>query len=483
MGWRTGELRRDRRRVAGHGEPHRELTASPAASLTACAAARRDQDDNYCEQVTVLAELRALLRLPGFRKLFTVRLVSQAGDGMFQVGLANLLFFSPESQGSATSIAGAFAIMLAPFTIVGPFAGVFLDRWQRRQVLVVGNAVRVLITGTMAALMLTQGVTPAIYVLGLAALSVNRFLLAGLSAGLPRVVQGDLLLTANALTPTLGAGAAFLGGGLSFVLGFAMPAGRIQDATALACACVVMGCAALLGLRMSRTLLGPLHPADGSIRNDLAMVVHGLVDGARYLAARRTPGQALLVMALHRFLYGVVFIAAILMSRNLLAQPGDRTAGLATFAMVIGATGVGGGLAILLTAVLARRMAPQSWIAVMLLVAGVSQLILVPEPELAAVVTAAALLGLAAQGAKIAVDTIVQRDSEDAYRGRAFAFYDVLYNAAFVGAAALAAFLVPDAGWSPGLFVALSLGYMATAVLFGLRGTRTAVIARQSQNG
>ncbi|GGM12445.1 MFS transporter [Promicromonospora citrea] len=433
--------------------------------------------------MTVLAELRALLRLSGFRKLFAVRLVSQAGDGMFQVGLANLLFFSPESQGSAGAIAGAFAIMLAPFTIVGPFAGVFLDRWQRRQVLVLGNAVRVVVTGTMAVLMLTQGVTPAIYVLGLAALSVNRFLLAGLSAGLPRVVQGDLLLTANALTPTLGAGAAFLGGGVGFLLGLMMPAGRVQDATALACACVVMGCASLLGLRMSRTLLGPVRPAVGSIRNDLLAVTRGLADGARYLTARRTPGQALLVMALHRFLYGVVFIASILMSRNLLAAPGDSTGGLATFATVIGATGVGGGLAILLTAVLARRMAPQTWIAVMLLLAGLSQLVLVPEPGFGTVVAAAGLLGLAAQGAKIAVDTIVQRDSEDVYRGRAFAFYDVLYNAAFVGAAALAAFLVPDVGWSPGLFVALSVAYLATALLFGLKGARTAVLVRQPDTG
>ncbi|GHH71081.1 MFS transporter [Promicromonospora soli] len=433
--------------------------------------------------MTVLAELRALLRLPGFRKLFAVRLVSQASDGMFQVGLANLLFFSPESQGSASAIAGAFAMMLAPFTIVGPFAGVFLDRWQRRQVLVFGNAVRVLLTGTMAVLMLTQGVTPAIYVLGLASLSVNRFLLAGLSAGMPRVVQGELLLTANALTPTLGAGAAFLGGGVSFLLSFLMPAGRIQDATALTCACIVMGCASLLGLRMSRTLLGPLRPAVGSVGNEIVVVARGLVDGARYLAARRTPGQALLVMALHRFLYGVVFIASILMSRNLLSDPGDPTAGLGIFALVIGATGVGGALATVLTAVLARRMTPQSWIAVMLLVAGVSQLVLVPEPGFVAVVTAAALLGLAAQGTKIAVDTIVQRDSEDAYRGRAFAFYDVLYNAAFVGAAALAAFLVPDAGWSPGLFVALSLGYVAAALLFGMGGARTATLARQTQDG
>ncbi|WP_448630783.1 hypothetical protein [Cellulomonas soli] len=47
----------------------------------------------------VITELRALLQLRDFRRLFTVRVVSQAGDGMFQVGLASLLLFSPRARG------------------------------------------------------------------------------------------------------------------------------------------------------------------------------------------------------------------------------------------------------------------------------------------------------------------------------------------------------------------------------------------------
>jgi len=422
--------------------------------------------------VGVISELRALLRLSGFRRLFAVRLVSQAGDGMFQVGLASLLFFSPESQGTAAAIAGAFAVMLAPFTIVGPFAGVFLDRWQRRQVLAWGNAVRVVITLGMAVLMLTGGVSAWIYALGLAALSVNRFLLAGLSAGLPRVVDGPLLLTANALTPTLGAGAAFVGGGVGVLLGFAFDPGRVKDSSALVCAAVVFGVASLLALRLGRTQLGPERPAESAIRSEIARVARGLVDGARYLVARRTPGQALLAMATHRFLYGVVFIASILMSRNLL-NPGDQDAGFVTFGLVVGLTGLGGAGAAVLTPVLSRYTGPQAWIAIMLLLAAASQLLLVTTPERAVVYTAAALLGLAAQGTKIAVDTIVQRDTGDAFRGRAFAFYDVLYNAAFVGAAALAAFTLPDTGWSRPVFVVLAVAYVATAVVLWLRGART----------
>ncbi|WP_418275431.1 MFS transporter [Isoptericola jiangsuensis] len=422
-------------------------------------------------------DLRDLLRLPGFRRLFAVRLVSQAGDGMFQVGLASLLFFSPERAGTAAGVAGAFAVMLAPFTLVGPFAGVFLDRWSRRQVLAVGNAVRLLVTAAMAAVMLSIGLGGAgdvwVVLLGLVALSVNRFLLAALSAGLPRVVDGPLLLTANSLTPTLGAGAVFLGGGIGFVLGLGVAPGRLHDAAALVCASVVFGVAALLSLRLGRDQLGPEHPARGPLRAELSAVAHGLVDGARYLVARRTPGQGLLVMAAHRFLYGVVFIAAILISRNLLAPAGDTSAGLANFALVIAMTGVGGAGAVVITPLFSRRTGPQAWIVIMLLLAAASQLLLATTPARAVVLVGAGLLGLAAQSAKIAVDTIVQRDTVDTYRGRAFAFYDVLYNAAFVGAAVLAAFAVPDDGWSRGLFVLLAGAYVAVAALLWFRGART----------
>ncbi|WP_449386061.1 MFS transporter [Cellulomonas soli] len=421
----------------------------------------------------VITELRALLQLRDFRRLFTVRVVSQAGDGMFQVGLASLLLFSPESQGTAPAIAGAFAVMLAPFTIVGPFAGVLLDRWQRRQVLAWGNAVRALLTATMAVLMLTGGVSGWIAVLGLATLSVNRFLLAGLSAGLPRVVDGPLLLTANSLTPTLGAGATFLGGGIGVVLGRMLEPGRLKDSAALLCAAVVFAMAALLALRMARTLLGPERPNEGAITHELAVVARGLGRGARYLVARRTPGQALLVMAVHRFLYGVVFLAAILISRNLLSDPGDADAGMATFALVLGLTGVGGAGAVVLTPTLSRYTGAQAWIALMLLLAAAGQVLLLTSPARAVVLTGATVLGLAAQGTKIAVDTIVQRDTDDAFRGRAFAFYDVLYNAAFVGAAALAAFTLPDEGWSRPVFASLGVAYVLTAAVLWRWGDRT----------
>lgn len=423
----------------------------------------------------VIADLKALLPLRGFRRLFAVRLVSQCADGMFQVGLATLFFFSPETASTAGGVAAAFAVLLLPFTVVGPWAGVFLDRWRRRQVLLVGNATRTGLALVIALVMLTAGTNPAIYVLALATLSVNRFLLAALSAALPKVVDGALLITANSLVPTFGSAAAFVGGGLGFVLGRLMPAGRERDAAALVVAAAVMAAASALALRLGKDQLGPDEPARTPVRAALATVWHDLVGGARYLLARRTPAHALGIMAWHRLCYGMVFMASILIARNLLNDPSDVDAGLATFAVILGASAVGFALAVVVTPVVSPRLGPHRWIVLCMLLATASQLALVVSVAWPVVVAGAVALGLAAQAAKIAVDTIVQRDTADAFRGRAFALYDVLYNAAFVGAAALGAATLPDTGWSPGTFAALAVAYLVGAALYA----RAAAVPRE----
>lgn len=417
-----------------------------------------------------MTDLKGLLRSAGFRKLFTVRLVSQCGDGMFQVGLATLFFFSPERMATAVDVAAAFAVLLLPFTVVGPFAGPLLDRWRRRQVLAVGNAVRVVLTLVLAVLMVTVGVGPAVYVLSLVTLGVNRFLLSALSAGMPRVVAREQLLVANSLTPTLGGVSSVVGGALGFVIGLLPVAESVEDGVVLVCAALLFGSASLLALRLGAEELGPdrdERPAGAAaIWADVRATTADLAAGARYLVARRTPGAALGVMAVHRFLYGANFIALILMSRNLLNDPRDAAAGLSTFAFLLGISLAGNGLAIVATPLAHERTSPARWVVVCLGIGAVSQALLVVSPAFGVVAAAAVLLGLSVQGAKIAVDTIVQRDTADTYRGRAFALYDVLYNAAFVGAAALAAVALPDVGRSGAVLAALTVVYLLLAAAY-----------------
>jgi MFS family permease len=434
--------------------------------------------------------LRQLLRLPGFRKLFSVRLVTQTADGLFQVALATLLFFSPTNLGTAAQIASGFAVMLAPFTVVGPFAGVLLDRLHRRQVLLYGNVVRAIVVAAMAFTLWASATNVLVDILGLLALSINRFLLAALSAGMGKVISDglmnepppsrgvihtketdleNLLLTANSVIPTIGAGAAFLGGGLGFVLTHLRFGLVPQNAAVLLVAALIMSIASIAAARLAKTELGPEKPPDTRLSDDLLGVVSDLNHGVRYLVSKVTPAAALTVTAIHRLLYGLVFIAAILLSRNTLARPrypqdGTLPVGIAEFAIIMGLIGAGGAVAVLLAPFVARRTGQRLWIASMLLTAAISLALLATTSISPVVFVAAFILGVGAQGLKIGVDTVVQRDTDDAFRGRAFALYDVIFNALFVAAALLAAFVVPDSGWSRGLFLGMAGVYVLTAI-------------------
>ncbi|MDQ1650601.1 MAG: hypothetical protein QOG60_2658, partial [Frankiaceae bacterium] len=155
---------------------------------------------------------RGLFRSPGFRRLYGVRLLSQLADGVFQASLASAVFFSPERQTDAAAVAAGFSVLLLPYSLIGPFAGTLLDRWSRAHVLVRANLVRtglvVLSAGVLAALG-ADGLP--FYLTALAVISVNRFFLATLSAGLPRVVDPAHLVTANSLSVTSGTVATLVG--------------------------------------------------------------------------------------------------------------------------------------------------------------------------------------------------------------------------------------------------------------------------------
>ena len=85
---------------------------------------------------------------------------------------------------------------------------------------------------------------------------------------------------------------------------------------------------------------------------------------------------------------------------------------------------------------------------------------------------AAFFLGFAAQASKICVDTLLQESVEDDFRGRVFSFYDVLFNVAFVSAAALAVLVVPPDGYSPLLYGGIAVGYLITALAYRVASNR-----------
>ena len=74
-----------------------------------------------------------------------LRFATQWGDGMFQAALGGAVLFNPERQADPLAVAAGLAVLLMPYSIVGPFVGTLLDRWDRRRVLIVANAARVVL--------------------------------------------------------------------------------------------------------------------------------------------------------------------------------------------------------------------------------------------------------------------------------------------------------------------------------------------------
>lgn len=416
--------------------------------------------------MSVVTDLKILLAGRDFRRLFFVRVASQFGDGAFQAGLATLVLFSPESQNSARALAGVFLVMLAPFTIIGPFAGVFLDRWSRRQVMFYGNILRVIITFACAFSVLTQGITATVYVLALINLSINRFILAAFASSLPRVVERDKLLVANSLLPTLGGISSGAGMITGVVTGLFFEPGRTKDASVLAIAALIFIVAAALVTRIPKNQLGPDGYVRTPLRQEIRRVTADLVAGVRHLAAERTPWHGLIVMAIQRWIYGAMFMSGILISRNLLSDPEDIGAGMALFGIFAAATAIGYGLAIVVTPTLSPRFGAQRWIVLCLLVGALGQLSITIWVTPATMIAAALILGVGAQSVKITVDTIVHQDTLDQFRGRAFSIYDVMYNAAFMLSATMLATVVPDTGYSIGVYAFLSATYLVSAIWF-----------------
>lgn len=424
---------------------------------------------------TLLSGLRSVLtgkHLRDFRLLFATRLIGQLGDGTFQVALASYVIFSPEKQATAGQVAQAFAVLLLPFTLVGPFAGVFLDRWPRRQVLVWANLLRAVLVVVVAVLVAMRVPNALLYTAALGVLSANRFILAGLSAGLPHTVPASQLVTANSALPTAGTLAATAGGAVGLVVHALLGSGDSGTVGELIVVSGLYVLAATFPMRIPRAGLGPTEVPQEAAWDAIRNVARGVAEGARHIASRPTAGRALVAVTIARFCYATVTIMTLLLYRNLFNDPGKPDRGLAGFALALGISGLGFGLSAVITPLITRRIRLEAWITICLLGAAVTELLFGLPFASTPLLIGALLLGIVSQGQKICTDTLAQRAVDDEFRGRVFVFYDMVYNGAFVLAAAFAAATLPTTGKSYVVLVTVAACYALVGLWYAPKSLR-----------
>lgn len=410
---------------------------------------------------------RSARRLPDFWRLLELRAASQFGDGLFQAGLAGGLLFNPQRAADPWAVAGAFAVLFLPYSVLGPFAGALLDRWDRRVVLIVANAARVAAVLGVAAL-LALGARDLFVLCG--ALVVNglsRFVTSGLGAALPDVVPQQQVVTMNAVAAATGATAAFLGA--NFML---LPRWLAGDDDAAAAVVIVLvavpvAIALLLSLRFAPHVLGPDRTAvTGS---PLYAVATGWAYGLR--AVRSTPSVAATLsgLAAHRMVFGINSLLVLVIVR----QAGGATGfgGLGTVVVFVAATGIGAFLANVLTPPAVRRWGRYGTAGAALLFAALVQLG-GATLDLRVMVACGFLLGLTGQMVKLCADSAMQIDVDDAFRGHVFAIQDSLFWLSFIVAVSAAAAVIPPDGRSAGLALAGSAVYLVGLAVHARLGRR-----------
>jgi len=140
--------------------------------------------------------LSLLRRNRNFRLLYIGQTISQLGDWFNTVAVYSLLL---DLTGSARAVALMLIVQMLPFGIVGPLAGVVVDRLNRRRIMIAADLVRGCLILGLLVVRRTDQVWIAYAVTALA-VSAQAFFEPARTATIPNVTSGDELLPANALS-------------------------------------------------------------------------------------------------------------------------------------------------------------------------------------------------------------------------------------------------------------------------------------------
>jgi MFS family permease len=392
-----------------------------------------------------LDRAREVLRSRDFRLLLATRIVSQLGDGIFQAFLVNRLVFLSADEGTAANVAKALALLVIPFSVIGPMTGVVIDRWSRRGIL----TVTALIRAAAAAVLLLgahSGSDVPLYLLALVVVSLNRFFLSTAGAITPSLVPDEHLLIGNSLSAATGTVVNFAG----LLIG-TQAADVIGNGGLLAITVVCWPAAALL----ARAISDPLAPQRRSapLRHEVSRVVGELVGGARRLAATPPALGSIVSISLDQFLVGSITVLSVVVFKN------EFREGVASYGRILGAGGLGVLAGLATVGWFEGRLPKARIMSLSFAVAGVACLLGAIRIAGPTILLISFTLGLTYPWRKVPADTMIQHSIPNRYRGRVFALYDMAFALPRVVAASLAIVVIPHLS-TRAIVAAVGLAYL-----------------------
>ena len=383
-----------------------------------------------------------LLRQRNFALLWFAGLVSIAGDWVLYAALP---FFVYERTHSTIATAGMIAAELGPSIVIGSLAGVYVDRLDRRRLLVVTNLLQAL---TVTALLVVAhgGALWVVYAVAAGQSVLASFSQPAESALLPSLVAPEVLLAANSLTALNNRVARLVGvplGGLLLGLLGLSPVVLVDAASFLAAAAMIAAVVAPPRIR-------PMEPASfaGEWRAGLSLI-------------RREHQIAVLFAVLGLMTFGGTMLDPLYVAW----VPDVLHRGPPIYALLLTAHSVAGIFGALAVGTFGARFTPRTLVGWTSFIAGAALIVKFDVPQLELAFALSLLGGLTSVVSSIGVETLVQQTVREDFRGRVFAALGASGALFSLAGAVLGGSLARLVGVTPMLNVAAGLVVLAGAVV------------------
>ncbi|MDX1468120.1 MAG: MFS transporter [Acidimicrobiia bacterium] len=391
-----------------------------------------------------MTQLRELLRIRDYRYLWTAQVISDFGDSLTSL---TLLILIQRITGSTVALAGLLISITLPALLIGTVAGVYVDRFDRKRLMIISDVARAAIV-LLFLFARTEELVPVIYALAFAQSAVGTLFRPARGAFLPAVVGEEKLLAANSVSQTsmvlfnvLGTTAAGLIAAVSETLGAAF----VLDSITFLVSALLVSRIATPGM--------PEKGAEGKVWAELKTGV--------------------MVMLRSRHLRGVIISVSVLMlglgAVNVLMVPfllGDLGVSEAFFGAIEASQVAGMVISGTVVAILAARLKPSSLISLGLLGIGVTVGIIGGITVVWQLMIVLFLVGLSVGPAQAGMSTLSQTLVKDSMRGRVGGVLNALISAATVVSMGLAGGLAAAIGTRNVFLLAGVLAVVASILVF-----------------
>ncbi|MCX5666514.1 MAG: MFS transporter [Candidatus Omnitrophica bacterium] len=146
-----------------------------------------------------MTRFRDVLKDRNFLCLWIAQIISNFGDRLTQMALVALVY--QNAPGSAIALAKLISFTIIPVFLIGPIAGAWVDRLNKRNVMIISDLLRGILVLTIPLFIMLHQIL-LVYLAVFIAFSLSRFFIPSRMAIIPDIVSKDKLLVANTLADT-----------------------------------------------------------------------------------------------------------------------------------------------------------------------------------------------------------------------------------------------------------------------------------------